>query len=538
MFASTRIIGVILVSLALGIGVGVTSFEAEAFLFGGLFLGTVSLVVGATMRRPRYILYALILAVVALGILRGSSTAPVRVSVVDTNIDKKIQVSGVIAQDPDRRLASTQYVIRIDRIAESDVQDDARILVSLPRYPEYAVGDSLTLEGTLRLPKDFETDPSRPPFPYVSYLAKDGIGYVMQSPTVTSVENPQEMRFLRALSVWKKSILEKGHEIFPEPEGGLIAGMLVGERHAMPKDVLEDMRIAGLVHIIVVSGYNMTVVAEAISSIFRSLPIVLRSGLGIFVIWAYAGMVAGGAPVIRAAIMTSLALLARMTGNTAIALRLLYLSAIVMVLENPRIVMDDASFHLSFLATLGLIVLSPELDRLMSRYREQGGKAREGRWWSELVSSTLSAQIMVVPYILFFSGQLSPYALPANLLALPVVPMTMGLGTLALLISTIVPFFGTIVGWVASVPATWILGVGKWFADLPGSGALLPIPFPVMLLLYAIGGGIFWRFRKRDRIDVSEKETDDDEREKRDPDAVPSEDVETFAERVSEKDER
>jgi competence protein ComEC len=538
MFISTRIIGSFLLLLGIGIGIGSTIEWFYPLMYGLLFVGGISLVVGTHMRLRAFILVALFLAFLALGVLRGATVSPVRTESLDTLVDTKTQMSGTIIRDPDRRTSSTHYVLRFHGNDRDDQNEESLILVRLPRYPEYAVGDALTLDGTLRLPKDFETDPSRPPFSYVRYLAKDGIGYVMQDPTVVSVEATGESSLLRALSIWKGKILEKGKEIFSEPQGGLIAGMLVGERHAMPKDILDDMRVAGLVHIIVVSGYNMTVVAEAVSNIFRALPIVLRSGIGILLIWVYAGMVAGGAPVIRAAIMTSLALLARMTGSTAIALRLLYLSGIVMILQNPRIVLDDASFHLSFLATLGLIVLSPRIDRFFTRGKAQKGKVDTRVWWRELFSSTLSAQLMVIPYILFFSGQLSPYALPANLLALPFVPLTMGLGTLALLCSAVVPFVGPIVGWIASIPATWILAVGGWFAGLPGSGAILPIPFSVMLLLYAIGGGIFLWFRKRDGIDIAKEETDDDEREESDTDSVPSEDVKTFPEGISEKDER
>jgi competence protein ComEC len=329
--------------------------------------------------------------------------------------------------------------------------------------------------------------------------------------------------------------LEKGNTIFSEPEGGLLSGVLLGERHALPKDVLEDMRVAGLVHIIVVSGYNMTVVAEWVSRIFRFIPPIFRSGIGFLMIWVYAGMVAGGAPVIRAAIMTSFALLARLTKNTALALRLLYLSAMLMVLHNPRIVLDDASFHLSFLATLGLIVLSPKVVGLLGKKEKN-----DPPWWKELFAATVAAQIMVIPYILFFSGQLSPYALFANLLALPAVPVAMGLGFLALLVGSLVPLTGPFLGLIAGLPSAWVLMVGEWFAALPGSDTILPIPLLGSLLLYAAGfvlyRALFGWSGKTDAIDVPKEKPDDRKRKEGDADAVPSEDVKTLSERVAEKE--
>jgi competence protein ComEC len=474
-------------------------FPILIFVAGGLST------LGFFKKQQKYFLLSFALALVMLGMVRVSWVEPVRTLEADRAVDRSVELRGVVSADPDRRSATVHYVVEAIELDRVLLEREVSVLVSLPRYPEYAVGDEVIVSGRFILPKDFEIDASRPPFPYVRYLAKDGIGYVMRFPQVIGVHQTPQFFVTKTLSRWKHAILEKGNSIFSEPEGGLLAGMILGEKHALPSDILDQMRIAGLVHIIVVSGYNMTVVAEWVARVFRFLPLAVRSGIGLAVIWMYAGMVSGGAPVIRAAIMTSLALFARMTGNTAIALRLLYLSAAAMILHNPRIVLDDASFHLSFLATLGLIVLSPKITAFFSRKKGTKEKEIHVSWWKELFSATISAQMMVVPYILFFSGQLSPYALPANFLALPLVPIAMGLGTLALLFSAILPFAGTTFGFIASIPATWVLMVGGWFAALPGSDAVFPIPLWGALLLYVVGFFLLRRLWKRDGIDILHK---------------------------------
>jgi competence protein ComEC len=474
--------------VALGIG-------ASMFLF---YLST---------RRTQVLFVVLCLCFLIFGMVRAVWVDPVRTPEVDIFVGQKTEVIGTIARDPDRRSNGTQYVLTIERVSGAIPERPVLLLANLPRYPEYEVGDKLTLEGVITPPKDFETDPTRPPFSYIKYLAKDGIGYVMRFPSVMEAKHTNQFFITHTLSGWKRAIIEKGNEIFPEPEGGLLAGMLLGERHAMPSDILDEMRVAGLVHIIVVSGYNMTVVAEAVSKLFGILPLLARSGIGLLVVWIYAGMVSGGAPVLRAAIMTSFALIARMTGNTSIALRLLYLSAIIMVFQNPRIALDDPSFHLSFLATLGLIVLSPKIGAWLSGNAKKTDKKTHTPlpWWKELFSATVSAQLMVMPYILFFSGQLSPYALPANLLALPAVPIAMGLGTFSLILSAVIPFAGTFLGWIASIPAWWVIVVGTRVSHLPGSSILFPIPLWGSLLLYGLGLLLFFKWRKGNGIDVSKE---------------------------------
>jgi len=525
MSLSTHAIGIGLLAVFTGITLSTVLPSPLLGIYIILGFGIISLFVGLYQRQKKYFLFTVIASLVLLGTLRSFWMEPVRTSEADASLGKKVELIGTIAHDPDRRTDSVHYTLRVSNISGTTIDRAVYALVSLPRYPEYRVGEEMTLSGLFALPKDFEIDATRPPFPYVKYLAKDGIGYVMRFPVVREVHTTDQFIVMRTLSGWKRAILEKGNTIFPEPEGGLLAGMILGERHALPPDILDQMRIAGLVHIIVVSGYNMTIVAEGVAKLFRFLPLALRASIGLVVIWIYAGMVAGGAPVIRAAIMTSLALFARMTGNTAIALRLLYLSAIAMMIHNPRIVLDDASFHLSFLATLGLIVLSPKiLERLSAK-----GTMGDVPWWKEMFAATVAAQLMVIPYILFFSGQLSPYALPANLLALPVVPLAMLLGTAALLFGAIIPWSALVLGVIASIPAWWVIAVGEWFANMPWSGALFPIPLWGTAVLYFFGWIAVRDWWKRDSVDIAKKKSNNDECKKGDANTVPPEDMETLA---------
>ena len=128
-------------------------------------------------------------------------------------------------------------------------------------------------------------------------------------------------------------------------------------------DLLQLFRIVGLIHIVVLSGYNMTVVADGVARLFRFLSLRSRTVVGTVLIILFSLMVGGGATVIRAAIMTILALIARTLGRVADAGRLLFIAGIIMLLENPRILLGDPSFQLSFLATLGLIYLSPLVEK-------------------------------------------------------------------------------------------------------------------------------------------------------------------------------
>ena len=359
-------------------------------------------------------------------------------SALDVHLGNLISITGTIDAEPDVRDKETRLVVS----AQS-----TKLLVTTGLYPRFMYGDTVTLIGTLEKPKAFDTDTGRA-FDYPAYLAKDGVYYMMTRPRIDLISHGNGNVLEAWLFNFKKSFIGKIGEVLPEPYASLLSGLLLGGKQSLGKDLLDDFRRVGIIHIVVLSGYNITVVGDAIMKTFSFLPKVFGMSLGVVSIILFALMTGGGATVVRASIMALLVVLASATGRTYDITRALFVAGFLMVLHNPAILVFDPSFQLSFMATLGLVILSPRIKSHLTFVTERFGLR-------DIVSATLATQIFVLPLLLYNTGQLSLVSLPINVLILPTISFTMFFGFLA----GVVAFLG---GYLA-LPFAGIAYVLLWY---------------------------------------------------------------------------
>jgi competence protein ComEC len=234
----------------------------------------------------------------------------------------------------------------------------------------------------------------------------------------------------------------------------------VGEKSALGKQLLDDFRKVGLIHIVVLSGYNITIVADAMRRLLLFLPRVwgiFFGGLGVAI---FGVLVGGGATVVRSCLMAVIALTADLARRDYSVLRALIFVGLIMLIENPKILLNDPSFQLSFLATLGLIFLARPIENKINFITERFGLRG-------IVASTFATLIFVSPYILYTMGQISIVGVVVNILVLPFVPVTMLFVFLAGVIGMFSTFVATPFAWVSYFLLSYELLMVNNFAKLP-----------------------------------------------------------------------
>jgi len=278
----------------------------------------------------------------------------------------------------------------------------------------------------------------------------------------------------------KNSFLKKIQKVIPEPQSSLLGGLLLGVKQSLGEKLQEDFRKVGLIHIVVLSGYNVTIIADFMMGLFMFLPRIFGLFLGAISIILFAIMVGGSTTIVRASIMALLVVLARATGRTSEVSRALFLAGFIMVLHNPQIVVFDPSFQLSFVATLGLIILSPKISEYFKFIPE--------KWYlRESAVATISTQIFVLPLLLFMMGELSIVAVFVNLLVLMFVPMTMFFGFLSGLFSFIWSGFALPFSYITYFLLSYELKVVELFAGIPFASVKISyFPIWLMFLVYVI----------------------------------------------------
>ena len=263
---------------------------------------------------------------------------------------------------------------------------------------------------------------------------------------------------------------------------------MLGTKQSLGAGLKDNFVKTGTIHIVALSGYNVTIVAEWIMKLFGMVfAATLATSVGILAIIFFAVMTGGGSTVLRASIMAILVLIARATGRNYEIGRALLLAAVAMIAINPWTLAYDVSFQLSFLATVGLIYLAPKIKHWFHKLPEKYGI-------QDLVTSTVATNIFVMPFIVYQMGIFSVVALPANFLILPIIPLTMLFGFLTLVVGSIVPLFGQIVGIAAFALLAYELAVIRFFGNLPfASISISHFPFTLVIILYILL--LFWMFK-------------------------------------------
>jgi competence protein ComEC len=316
------------------------------------------------------------------------------------------------------------------------------------------------MTGKLSVPFNFKSNGGRT-FDYINFLLKDGIYFEMKKPKIEVVESGQGNVVSKYLFKVKQGFIHNIKQVLGEPHAALAGGLVVGEKSALGKELIDDFRKAGLIHIVVLSGYNITIVADTIRRLLSFLPRNIGIILGGVGIVAFGILVGGGATVVRSCLMAIIALMATFLRKDYNAGKALFIAGALMIIQNPLILLYDPSFQLSFLATLGLIFISSPIEKRLGFITERLGIRG-------LVASTLATQIFVSPYILYMMGQLSIIGIVVNILVLPIIPVTM-------LFVTLTGLFGLkIFGWVSYLLLSYELLMVRFFAHLPYASVELP----------------------------------------------------------------
>jgi len=231
-------------------------------------------------------------------------------------------------------------------------------------------------------------------------------------------------RFREILFTFKHKLESNIENVMPEPESTFMKGITLGSRAGLSKELRDQFVTTGTIHIVALSGYNITIVADGIQKFFSLfLSKYAAFGVGAFSIILFVLMTGAQSTAVRAGVMAILAIVARSTGKQYMATRALFLAGLIMTIANPETLLSDVSFALSFIATLGLIHLTPITERWIG-FRN----SKRVAWFREIIATTLAAQIAVLPYILYAMGTLSIVSFPLNILILPFMPIAMFLG--------------------------------------------------------------------------------------------------------------
>ena len=428
----------------------VTGTAFAAYIEQSMFSTVAWLLVGVSLagivlwQRFIYLLPLMMLAGLVIGLWRGSIVQSELV-VYDHLIDTLVTVTGRVSDDPDIG-KQDETVLRLNELIINDRRVTGKLWVSVNRDKRIKRGDDVTIRG--RLSEGFGS---------FSASLFDG--------KVVAVERPQPGDVAGRT---RDAFGERVRLAIDEPEASLGLGYLVGQRRALPPELDNALVIAGLTHVVVASGYNLTILVRLARRLFVRISKYLAALSATIMIIGFIAVTGASPSMSRAGLVAGLSLAAWYYGRKFHPLVLLPFAAAVTVLIDPSYAWNDLGWQLSFAAFAGVMILAPLSQRYFFGPKKPGVIR-------QILGETLSATIATLPILVLAFGQFSNVAIVANALILPLVPLAMLLTFAAGVSAIVLPGAAEITGLPAQILLTYMTTVAQYLANLPWALTIVEI---------------------------------------------------------------
>ncbi|PIT87282.1 MAG: hypothetical protein COU31_03765 [Candidatus Magasanikbacteria bacterium CG10_big_fil_rev_8_21_14_0_10_40_10] len=380
-----------------------------------------------------------------------------------------------VVAEADVRLGYVNYIVQ-------PVEYYGRVLVKQPLYPRYSVGRYLSVKCWLQNQINTDSD-----FNYIKYLARQRVYATCSFAQINEItagrlEKKQTAKivFFHWIFGLKDKVAERINLLWSEPQSSFMAGLLYGSRAGLPAQLSEAFNRAGLTHIIAISGYNISLITIGLMSVMTTVGLHRRRAfwLCLAVVIVFVIFTGASASVVRAGLMGILVLIGQYLGRLSRIFNTMILVLVVMLAVNPMVLFWDVGFQLSFLATFGLVYISPFIVDWLGFVKIN--------WLIQMLGATLSAIIATLPLIMFQFGRLSLVAPLSNLLVLWIIPFLMLIGFLALLISCFSLPAGLILSALAQIGLNYVIIIATYLAGFSWSAVDIKISLGLMIGLYIL----------------------------------------------------
>lgn len=410
----------------------------------------------AIIKRRARLLAAAALGGLCLGLWSGANHQK-ELSKYEPYYGQQITLAGTVADDTTRGTKGDMR-LRLKHIELNGQTLTGQVWASVVTNADIKRGDKVTLEGILG--ERFGT------------LS----GTVFRSELI-DVVRPVPGDVARQV---RDSFTEKVDAAIPQPQASLGVSYVAGQRRALPETLSDEFRTLGLVHLVVASGFHLTLIVRFARRLLAGLSKYLATMASFAMIGCFLLLTGFSTSMVRASLVTGLSLAAWYYGRVVHPVKLLLIVAAITVFINPVFIWGDIGWFLSFAAFGGVIILAPLLHDYFWGPDKKPGFIRQ------LVVATTAAQITTFPIIAFVFGQYSSLALVANLLILPLVPPAMLLTVLAGMVAYIIPPLAPLVGLPAYAILTYMTSVTGRMASLPWSQGEITVSFAAVAIAHGL----------------------------------------------------
>lgn len=407
-----------------------------------------------------------------------------------TNL-KQVELTGKVINEPISKGDNQQFILEVFNINGQQIKKEKTLVMSSKAYNiEY--GDIICVLGKLTIPQ-------KPVFTYIFdynlYLQREKIYTIFYQQNFELIRKSPNK--IKQFSIKTKNSIEKQIDKYlKKPVSSVLKSMITGNKSALDRDTKENFIDTGLIHILVISGLHIGFCVVIFMFTFKLFCLKLKYIylLTIPTLFFYTLVTGSNAPAVRAAIMASCLLITLILDRESLVYNALALSALIILILNPQ-TLFTASFQLSFFATLGIIYLYPKFSTCFGVIKN---KYIRNIW--DITSVTLSAQIALIPLLIFYFYKLSVISFILNLLIVPIIPVVIGLAFTFYMSSMISYHLALIISFVLNYILKLILYIINYSSNLSFAIFYFAVPSIAVIIFYYIAIYVLIEFKNNKKM--------------------------------------
>lgn len=391
-------------------------------------------------------------------------------------IGQTTEISGKISEDPSVKPDKINLNLSDLKINNHSVTGQLFVSVDKSNQNNIKRSDFITVKGEI----------------------KDGFGKyfgTMSRAKITKITRIQHTDPMLTVRDWFSA---KIHQFIPaQPESDLAAGFLLGQKQALSPDFSDALKITGLTHAVVASGYNLTILVRFARRIFGKISRFSALFFASTLTFGFMLIIGDSPSMFRAGTVTALSLIAWYFGRKINPIFLIFFTATISLALKPEYINQDLGWALSFASFGGILVLAPLLQAYLYKNKEPTSLG-------QILIETLSAQIATLPIILLSFGTFSNVAILTNILILPLVPLTMLLTFLSGLIGIFIPAIGQFFGFITEIILTYMVNTINYYSSLSWASTEFKLGASGFVLFYLIIFCVILILKKKTSLNLNQ----------------------------------
>lgn len=442
----------------------------------------------------------LLLLSLSLGVSHTRLHSVIEAAPILPEYERSYDVKGWISRI-DASGKGVRYHIELDSLGGVAPENTPSALrIRLARTPEIDIhaGDSLTLRVIASAPPvpvvPGGYDPARRAF----YQGLGGYGFAISKPQKhADLDLGFYAHVQRKIVRARYNLARRIYMQSPPQTAGLQTALMTGVRRYIPAQQTENLRVAGLAHILAISGLHMGLLAGgsyAAMTFFLALitPLSRRYDVRKFaaIIGALAAILylilsGGSVATQRAFIMVMIVFLAVILDRRAVSMRSVIVAAFLTLLLHPESLVS-VGFQMSFAAVAALVVTYQSWQRFRPAYRANSIGRKIINFFTSLSVTSFVAGLATGGFAIFHFNRISCYGFIGNLLAMPI--FSLAVMPLAVVSFIAIPFgLEALPLKMMGLAISYILSVANEVASWPDAMAHVPSAPPYLLAVFAAG---------------------------------------------------